>query len=323
MVLIKENKKMKNIILSLIAVVIFGFANAQDEYVQAYRSFESFQENYEPITNGDTVWPSLTFTGEIPIGFELESQFGVFDSLSIWPGGMSMKNNAKQGFNINVAFQEGVRFEENANTVVLSSLVEKPEGLVLILEFKNLFVSDNVETEQCSYQIWLYENSNVIEYRYGGNSFSETHSFIQDSLIVYYSAYEPKEQGGSYVAGQLLSGDYNSPDVFKFDVTEPRYINKYPSEGTVYRFGEVHTAIQEINENVEVKLLKENTVFIINVEADNNLQAAEVYSITGKLLKEKQLNGRNSEIDFSGLSNGVYLLKVKTQRGTVVKKVTR
>jgi hypothetical protein len=47
----------------------------------------------------------------------------------------------------------------------------------------------------------------------------------------------------------------------------------------------------------------------------------EVVDLTGRVLKKQSVKGGNSELDMQGASQGIYLLKVKGQNGTAVRKL--
>lgn len=52
---------------------------------------------------------------------------------------------------------------------------------------------------------------------------------------------------------------------------------------------------------------------------NDTIQSLELYSITGKLFLET----KSTEIDFSNLPAGMYLLKIKTDKGIAIKKVIK
>ncbi|TNJ46016.1 T9SS type A sorting domain-containing protein [Tamlana fucoidanivorans] len=70
-----------------------------------------------------------------------------------------------------------------------------------------------------------------------------------------------------------------------------------------------------------VKVFPNPAKDVINVRATNGIliEGLEVYNITGRLLKKQS----EKMIDISGLSSGMYLLKVDTDRGGVIQKVVK
>jgi hypothetical protein len=65
---------------------------------------------------------------------------------------------------------------------------------------------------------------------------------------------------------------------------------------------------------------------IVNLQFEQNqgLILVEVYNSLGeKILTKKQLQGTNCELDLSGMSEGVYWMRVETDFGVGYKKVVR
>ncbi len=55
---------------------------------------------------------------------------------------------------------------------------------------------------------------------------------------------------------------------------------------------------------------------MLNIASDSELSSAKVYDVTGKMIKQINLNGDLSRaIDISNLKKGVYLLEVETVSG--------
>ncbi len=63
---------------------------------------------------------------------------------------------------------------------------------------------------------------------------------------------------------------------------------------------------------------------VLNLKAtDNNfIEGVDVYSLTGQLLISKTVEGQSVLVDVAGLSQGMYLVKVHTSNGLVVKQVS-
>lgn len=54
-----------------------------------------------------------------------------------------------------------------------------------------------------------------------------------------------------------------------------------------------------------------------------NVEKVEVYSVTGKLLVSQSLNKNTNNIDFSSFSSGLYLVKIASDKGTLVKRIVK
>ncbi|MCS7073646.1 MAG: T9SS type A sorting domain-containing protein, partial [Bacteroidia bacterium] len=62
----------------------------------------------------------------------------------------------------------------------------------------------------------------------------------------------------------------------------------------------------------------------IRVKEDSNLhlQTLEIWSIDGKLVETRELDVTGDELSIESLSNGLYLLKINTDRGTLIQKLS-
>ncbi len=61
----------------------------------------------------------------------------------------------------------------------------------------------------------------------------------------------------------------------------------------------------------------------LNIQTNNNnqIESIAIYNLAGQLLIEKSVNEKMSQIDISQLNGGMYLVKVQTQFGLVVKEI--
>ena len=85
----------------------------------------------------------------------------------------------------------------------------------------------------------------------------------------------------------------------------------------VYEFGAPSLGINDFafNEN-EIKLYPNPTTSVLNIQMNNNFKQATIYSILGA----KVLKSQNKTINVSGLSNGMFLIKIEDENGNVSTK---
>jgi hypothetical protein len=62
---------------------------------------------------------------------------------------------------------------------------------------------------------------------------------------------------------------------------------------------------------------------ILHVEGNAAIKQIRILDIGGRIIKTIQTNQISSEIDFSGLDKGIYLLEMQSGEGRVVKRVVR
>ena len=59
---------------------------------------------------------------------------------------------------------------------------------------------------------------------------------------------------------------------------------------------------------------------ILNISSKTELTTASIYSITGSLIKQQNLNSTSAKISVSELENGIYIVKLATVNGDVIAK---
>jgi hypothetical protein len=76
-----------------------------------------------------------------------------------------------------------------------------------------------------------------------------------------------------------------------------------------------------IDENeAQVKVYPNPTNNLVTVEAENMTEVS-VYNIMGQCVLQKEITGNQATIDLQHVCNGLYLLRVKTESGTVSKRI--
>lgn len=61
---------------------------------------------------------------------------------------------------------------------------------------------------------------------------------------------------------------------------------------------------------------------VLNVTASSNISLVEVYNMMGQKVASFDANDTNTQINASALTNGIYMLRINTENGTVNQKVT-
>jgi hypothetical protein len=84
------------------------------------------------------------------------------------------------------------------------------------------------------------------------------------------------------------------------------------------------TGVVEYSNNSSIRLFPNPTTGMVNVEVngiDGNA-IMNVYSIQGQEVFNKELNGNlKAELDLSGLSKGIYLIKITNEKTNIVSKL--
>ena len=86
----------------------------------------------------------------------------------------------------------------------------------------------------------------------------------------------------------------------------------------------------EISEGAGIETVEHNAVKVfpnpansyINVNATSNISNVEVYTIAGQKVADFTANGTQTVISTANLTNGLYLMRINTENGTINKKFT-
>jgi Secretion system C-terminal sorting domain len=117
--------------------------------------------------------------------------------------------------------------------------------------------------------------------------------------------------------GTLQSGDNvsNRGDIF-FDYNAP------------IDTGIANTVFQSLNNSAFVKdnsvvIFPNPTQSIINVKSDNSIKSIQLYDVQGRLLQTKLTAETSTSIDISDKSNGIYFLKITSNKGIKVERIVK
>ncbi|GAB3717667.1 DUF7619 domain-containing protein [Flavobacterium koreense] len=117
--------------------------------------------------------------------------------------------------------------------------------------------------------------------------------------------------------GTLQSGDNvsNRGDIF-FDYNAP------------IDTGIANTVFQSLNNSAfekdnSVVIFPNPTKSIINVKSENSIKSIQLYDVQGRLLQTKLTDETSSSIDISDKSNGIYFLKITSDKGIKVERIVK
>jgi uncharacterized repeat protein (TIGR01451 family) len=117
--------------------------------------------------------------------------------------------------------------------------------------------------------------------------------------------------------GTLQSGDNvsNRGDIF-FDYNAP------------IDTGIANTVFQSLNNSAfekdnSVVIFPNPTQSIINVKSENSIKSIQLYDVQGRLLQTKLTEENSTSIDISDKSNGIYFLKITSDKGIKVERIVK
>jgi hypothetical protein len=152
-----------------------------------------------------------------------------------------------------------------------------------------------------------YPDDIMVKLSTGGTAASDFTVTLQNLTTVSWSEYTVKTIDLSSYAGQSvrIAFIHQSNDMFGL------LLDEVTVSGA--------TAITENNAGtVSVYPVPANNV--VNVNATSNISNVEIYSISGQKVNDFTANGTSATINTENLSNGMYLMRINTENGTINKK---
>ncbi|MFP9115006.1 T9SS type A sorting domain-containing protein [Flavobacterium sp. RHBU_3] len=324
---------MKKITLALFMALSSLAVSAQDYY-----NFTKLNQPYTELqdaisVNNGEIWMFDTF-GEFSIPFPFTvmgnpvDRFLFDDDAFILMGTGVDYDIDGEGFYYmypsNIYMQDRTYSSEVSSSPISYKVEGTTGNRILKLEVKNAtleFAEDYGYAEDyfyLSYQVWLYEANNVIEFHYGTNNITDIDNITDGEGIIV-------ALGDDYNTVGFVYGDTESPDYGEYtEATFPDEglsLNSYPANGTVYRF--MHgtpAAINSVKANT-LSLYPNPASSVLTIKsADAMISQYSIFDVTGKVvLQNKVTAAQSTSINVANLSPGVYF--VKTDNGTALKFV--
>lgn len=181
----------------------------------------------------------------------------------------------------------------------ISYKVEQSNGFeILKFQWKDLTL-ENDPSVRVNFQVWIYEQDQTIEFRYGPGVVSD--DFSVSILHQFEGAANPDHL-------LSLGGDANNPDVASS--LGDRLYGK-PADSTVFRFTYMLSSVQTTNPNlVSVYPNPGKGTFQFNFEGVEEVSA---FDALGREYKVNQLSGI---YQLENAVSGIYFLDIKMEDGT-------
>lgn len=303
---------MKKIILILVA---FGsFVNAQNY------TFTNTTGNYSDLVSSTSINNGEVWDEESSFLVPLSHPFfinGVMVTSLTISDGMVFSNASSNDYQFLNPLGTDLIDQGTNTTTSQSPLSYKVDGTVgnriTKIEFKNIGSPyDTNFTMFINFQIWLYEITNIIEYRYGPSSITDSALFYSGQTGALIGIYSFNSDTFFPSNIFLLSGNVNSPLVSN-DL--PTYVTGTPAPNTVYRFTPTSTLSTNTFENSWATLYPNPVKEVLNFSTKENIEtkSVEVFNMLGQLVLA--LPNPTNSINVSTLTKGNYLIKITTEKG--------
>ncbi|HEX8561345.1 MAG TPA: T9SS type A sorting domain-containing protein [Flavobacterium sp.] len=199
----------------------------------------------------------------------------------------------------------GVIFEDTSLSPLSYKIEGSPGSRIVKIEFNNCGAfNDNNLTMFVNFQVWLYETSNIIEFRYGPSSVPTPAIFYDGESGGLIGLTDVDFDSEELTNTLFLIGSPAAPTT----ATVPAFITGTPANGTLYRFIPTNLALDQHSKNT-VQLYPNPANEVLNIGGDYNAASYQIYDSTGKLISNGVINAE-STIDVSQLQTGMYFIKL-------------
>ena len=156
------------------------------------------------------------------------------------------------------------------------------------------------------------------------NSSSEVFASIKNNIAKFEFKHIRQPRGGHgnillkiRSKSDLIDGDFvNKNANIYFDYNQPISTN---IANTVYH--SLHIDENKIDSSIQIYPNPSNDY--INIKANSAISSLQLYDVQGRLLQTKIINTNNTILDITDKSNGIYFLKVTSDRGIKLEKVVK
>lgn len=304
-----------------------GFAHAQ-----AY-SFSVSTENYQPLTNAislnnGAVWDDPAYT--IPIGFPFPIGDGTINTLYI--------PDYLMGAGLSTAAQDqGIRTElyamvadlkdrgtASSQSPISYKLTGGAGNHILKIQWQNAGFWDGTGSDYINFQVWLYQQSGTIEFHYGPREIQDPNAVFQGAgpFVAVFIAYNPNT-GVRNGPVMFLDGDPANPGFTEIDPDETPsggapQLDGVPANGTVYTFINTDMGVPGF-QKPSASITPNPAHSFLDIHTEHKRFKVGIFTLRGRKLP-LEIPANQDRVDVSGLSEGLYFIRISTENGSVVKK---
>ena len=263
-----------------------------------------------PVTVGN--WEEATNSTNIPIGgmhkyacsqqiYTVQDigQSGFIESFTIWMANVGNEIVPKQ--NIEIYFKEVDRDDFS-------------DGTFEIMTADDLVYSGEVWVNNREFEPRRFTLNTPFEYSGTRNLLICCNKSSDDITLTLYQKVFSRPTHNRTIA---VSNETNP-----YDLTAPITSTLILTVRNIITFNMMSTLSQDVAEvaDLDIVLYPNPTNGIVNIKVEN-LQNISIYNLLGEKVFETPASGDSFEYDFSRFGNGVYLVKIETEKGVLTKRV--
>ena len=302
--------------------------------------FTTYSSAFTPLEegvslDGGMVWDDPTWT--VPLGFTFYTANDTITTLYVGELGTTVYGIQDDSLSdVFLPYFDDIANADNDTLVSpVSYVVEGPPGFQICkIEWMNVgfyedWAANGTYTNTTSFQLWLYENSNIFEYHYGPSNISDpstVHMFGAPAAAFLENLNQ--NTGFDWEGFYSVTGNTDAPTITTVTNAEvlaaqgiPSYalLNGEPAEGTVYRFAPTFVNVEE-NSLATFDVFPNPTSGLLNVfNPTQESVVAQILSAEGKVIQVETLTSGRNAIQTDKLSSGFYLLRINGTCSSFIK----
>ena len=196
------------------------------------------------------------------------------------------------------------------------------------LEWRNVgFYLDDTDEMRMNFQMWLYETTNMIEFRYGPsvNFNLEAVQELTGILVGLSKDFDFNTFTFNYL--WALSGDAADPSIqsydgFTIDFQIAEQVLQNPENGTVYRFNNLEVGVNEqFKDDLKIFPNPANEIVHMQWKGSDRPNVMSILSCLGQTVLTTQVTGQHVSADVSGLPAGAYDVMMQYDTHTIHQKL--
>jgi len=315
----------------LIGAVILSFTFSA-AFCQMPYTLSVLQEAYQPLSGATSINNNISWGDtnaySVPLGFDFSMGDKTASAFHLSCRGNFISDTPGR---CNMFFFSGAALNDrsfggNPSLSPIRYLMSGNSGnQIFKAEFFNTGFADglcssNEVNDSANMQVWLYENSNIIEFHYGPSYLPDSSCFFTRPYgpLVYYIQNDTIWTGAPHhlsgVSDFIVSGDPANPTFYQDDSTIIG-LSSFPVNGTVYRFSPSSTGISKIQSVSSIKVYPNPATDFITIE---NAYGSSVIILNtlGQVAYSSPIWQDIQTISIKHLSVGVYFLQVVNKDGS-------
>jgi hypothetical protein len=295
----------------------YTFTELTGEYSDLTESIILEDADYD-----DENFNNIDLEGETIPFFGLDFNFGGINTYTVQPLGNVRVDNDSSAVLLDALRSLGI-YPLDETTKLSYQIDGEPGSHIIKVEWKNHTLTFGEPGNIINFQIWVYQETGVIEFHYGPRSESLASGLSDEDPIYIGLLYAPDNFFGVYEK-IWISGEIDDLQIDTEPISNYQPMLGVPDEGTIYRFTPTFLSTQNYpgKELLNDFILAPNPA-VGSVSVQNLPEAilnVDVLDMQGKLIRQFPKTG---SLEISDLESGIYFIRVETESFIGIKRLVK